>query len=93
MVELRVELVHLYSNPPAWLEGLPKLLARARSTPRPRDRPSARQVQVRLDARQVNDLAAAFQDGRTMKELAKQYGIHRTTVSALLRRQLSTFKK
>jgi hypothetical protein len=67
-----VELVHLYSNPKAGLEGLPKLLARATSTPRPSERPLARQVRVRLHAHQVNELAAAFRAGAAKTELAKR---------------------
>jgi DNA-binding transcriptional regulator LsrR (DeoR family) len=81
-----VELVHLYSNPKCGLEKLPKLLARATSTPQPRDQPSSRQTQVRLDARQVAELAAAYSSGQTIKELATRYGVHRVTVRALLQR-------
>jgi lambda repressor-like predicted transcriptional regulator len=81
-----VELVHLYSNPKAEVERLSRLVVRATSTPRPRDWPSARQAQVRLDAHQVNELAAAYRAGRAMTELAKQFGIHRTTVTAILQR-------
>jgi DNA-binding MarR family transcriptional regulator len=81
-----VELVHLYSNPKAELETLPKLLVRATSTPRPHERSVSRQTQVRLDPHQATVIAAAYRDGQTMKELAQRYGVHRTTVSALLRR-------
>jgi DNA-binding CsgD family transcriptional regulator len=81
-----VELVRLYSNPKSGPDGLPELLDRATSTSRPYERPAARQAQVRLDARQADGLAAAYRDGHTMKELAQLYGVHRTTVSALLRR-------
>ena len=81
-----MELVHLYSNPKAELEALPKLLARATSTRRPHKQPISRQTQIRLDPHQVTALAAAYRDGQTVKELAQRYGVHRTTVSALLRR-------
>jgi hypothetical protein len=81
-----VELVHLYSNPQSGLKTLPKLLSRATSTPRPRERPATRQVQIRLDAHQASALVAEYRDGETMKKLAQRYGVHRTTVSALLQR-------
>jgi DNA-binding CsgD family transcriptional regulator len=78
--------VHLYSNPPAGLETLPKLLVRAISTPRPRERQAARQAQVRLDTHRANELAMAYRAGKAMKELAERFGIHRTTVTAVLQR-------
>jgi DNA-directed RNA polymerase specialized sigma24 family protein len=81
-----VELVHLYSNPKAEPENLSKLVARATSTPRSRDQPAVRQAQVRLDAEQAKALAAAYRDGQTMKTLAERYGVHRTTVVAILQR-------
>lgn len=81
-----VELVRLYSNPKAGLEALPKLLGRARSTARTYERTAARQVQVRLDAQQANDLAIAYRSGKATKELAGRFGIHRATVTAILRR-------
>ena len=73
-----------YWNPRAGLEGLPKLLARATSASRPRERPAARQAQVRLDAHQANKLAMAYGDGNAVKDLAELFGIHRTTVTAVL---------
>jgi hypothetical protein len=81
-----VELVHLYSNPKAGLESLPKLLARATSTSRQRDRFAARQVQIRLNAHQANELAVAYTAGKATKELAERFGIHRATVTAVLQR-------
>jgi hypothetical protein len=78
--------VRLYSNPKAELEALPKLLGRARSTARTYERTAARQVQVRLDAQQANDLAIAYRSGKATKELSGQFGIHRATVTAILRR-------
>jgi hypothetical protein len=64
-----VELVRLYSNPEAGLRVL-KLLVRATSSPRTRERPTSRQAQVRLDHYQANALAAAYRDGKTINELA-----------------------
>jgi DNA-binding transcriptional regulator LsrR (DeoR family) len=81
-----VELVHLYSNPKDGLERLPKVLARATLTPRPREQHKARRAQVRLDPHQANALAAAYRAGNVTKELATRFGIHRTTVTAVLQR-------
>lgn len=44
-------------------------------------------IQIRLEVSQVGELAAAFEDGATIIELAERYGIDRTTVLAHLRRQ------
>jgi lambda repressor-like predicted transcriptional regulator len=46
----------------------------------------ARQAQVRLDPHQANALAAAYRAGNATKELATRFGIHRTTVTAVLQR-------
>jgi lambda repressor-like predicted transcriptional regulator len=81
-----VELVRLYSNPKARLETLQHLLHKAMSAPRLHGRPVTRQNQIRLKARDANALGAAYRDGQTVKELAQQYGVHRTTVTELLRR-------
>lgn len=63
-----------------------RLLVKATSTGRHREQPVTRQAQIRLAPHQVTALAAAYRDGKTIKELAQLYGVHRTTVSALLRR-------
>jgi len=81
-----VEFLRHYSNPKAGLEGLPKLLVRATTTPRTRDQPTARQAQVRLDAHQANKLAMAYRAGQATTELAERVGIQRTTVTAVLQR-------
>jgi lambda repressor-like predicted transcriptional regulator len=65
---------------------LQRLLLEAPSARRPRGRPVSRQKQIRLDFHQATALAAAYRDGKKINELAQQYGVHRTTVSALLRR-------
>jgi DNA-binding transcriptional regulator LsrR (DeoR family) len=81
-----VELVHAYSNPKAGLESLPKLLVKAASTPRPHERPTTWQTQVRLDPNQAKELAAAYSAGNAANELAARFGIHRATVTAILHR-------
>jgi predicted DNA-binding protein (UPF0251 family) len=79
--------LRLYSNPEARLETLQRLLLKATSTGRHREQPVTRQTQIRLAPHEVTALAAVYRDGKTIKELAQRYGIHRTTVTALLSRQ------
>jgi DNA-directed RNA polymerase specialized sigma24 family protein len=83
----RVELVRLYSNPQGKPETLLQLRERATSSLRPRDRRISRQSQVRLDAQQARSLAIDYTEGKTITELARRFGIHRATVTALLHRQ------
>jgi DNA-directed RNA polymerase specialized sigma24 family protein len=45
------------------------------------------QTQRRLKPHQVAELAEAYRSGKTMKELASAFGIHRTTVTAHLHEQ------
>jgi transposase-like protein len=69
------------SNLPIWLETTEK---------EPREphgaRSATRQGQHRLTQAEANELAARYNDGSTICELAGLYGIHRTTVMALLER-------
>jgi predicted DNA-binding protein (UPF0251 family) len=81
-----VELVRHYSNPRAAFETLPHLLAKATSAPRPHERPAPRRAQVRLEPDQINALAVAYREGKAVKELARNFGVHRTTVTAILER-------
>src|SRR5215211_7278466 len=80
----RVELVHAYSNPRAELQTLLHLLVKATSAPRPREQPTPRQSQIRLESHQANALAAAYSNGKTIRELARHFGIHRATVTTIL---------
>lgn len=52
-------------------------------------RPAARHVQAqhRLTTAEITALVAARQDGVTIDVLARQFGIHRTTVLAHLKRE------
>ena len=52
----------------------------------PRRSPSL-QRQRRLSVQEASQLAGRYQGGATVKELAQVFGIHRTTVLALLKRQ------
>ena len=81
-----MELVRLYSNPKAELETLPKLLVKATSSPRPHERTTSRQAQVRLDPHEAKALAMSYRAGNLTKELAARFGIHRATVTAVLQR-------
>jgi hypothetical protein len=49
--------------------------------------PRILQTQRRLSAEQVDQLVAAYQAGKTVRELASQFDLHRTTVLAHLERQ------
>ena len=80
-----MELVRLYSNLKAGPKTLLHLRVKAMSAPRPNGRPSTRQSQVRLDPQQANTLAMAYRAGRATNELAAQFSIHRSTVTAVLR--------
>jgi hypothetical protein len=79
-----VELVRLYSNLHSM--AMFPLRVKARATLRSHDRPAPRQTQTRLDPCQSNALAMAYRNGKTIKELAQRYGVHRVTVVSLLRR-------
>lgn len=74
-------------DPRAALETLPHLLVKATSAPRPRERPAPRQAQVRLEPDQINALAVAYREGKAIKDLARNFGVHRTTVTAILERR------
>lgn len=45
----------------------------------------ARQHQTRLDASQIDDLVVEYEAGKMLKDLARHYGCHRTTVTSILR--------
>jgi hypothetical protein len=82
-----VELVRLYSNP----AGRDVLLSRVRRdalSVRPTESldQQRRQHQRRLSMAVVTELIKAYERQETVKELAKRFGIHRATVTALLRR-------
>lgn len=44
------------------------------------------QIQRRLSPSESTDLCAAYQNGQTIRELTTQFGIHKTTVTAVLER-------
>jgi hypothetical protein len=48
---------------------------------------TTRQVQRRLRGPEIKELVAGYEAGATVYELAGQFGVHRNTVSASLKRQ------
>jgi transposase len=82
-----VELVRLYSNPPREADYLRQVQSAA-SSPRPAERPKRhrRQHQRRLNMTEIKELIKECERQVPVKELAQRFGIHRLTVTALLRR-------
>jgi lambda repressor-like predicted transcriptional regulator len=71
------------------LEPSARLMAMAALKPsRPVERtvPTAKQVQHRLSPENTAELAAGYKAGATIRQLAQQYRVHRTTVMAILDR-------
>ena len=83
-----MELVHLYSNLLDWQKRLGKVMTAASAQRSMDSAAHPRQYQHRLSKREVVELIAAFRhQHESVKHLAQQFKIHRTTVAALLRRQ------
>jgi hypothetical protein len=82
-----VELERLYSNPAADADHL-RLVLSATATPRPPEGPKRhrRQRQHRLSMTEITKLIKKYEQQVPVKDLAKQFGIHRLTVTTLLRR-------
>jgi transposase-like protein len=60
---------------------------------RPERRPRPpRQAQTRLDRAAVARLVAAYRAGGRVNQLARQFGIHRLTVSSILQREGTTLR-
>jgi lambda repressor-like predicted transcriptional regulator len=54
---------------------------------RERRRRPPKQAQIRLGPNDVAQLVAAYEAGGRVKQLARQFGIHRLTVSSILQRE------
>jgi AraC-like DNA-binding protein len=82
-----VELLRLYSN----RQKLPKRLHDVRSEAifhvRARAAPAMRQSQHRLDGAAIAQLVESYLSGSAIRDLAGEFGVHRTTVTTLLRRE------
>ena len=82
-----MELVRLYSNLSDEHRLLCDVAAAASTTRRARSaQQRPRQRQYRLNQAQVAELIAAYRQQKSIKELARRYDVHRSTVSALLDR-------
>ena len=82
-----MDLVRLYSNPKAEAGRL-RLVLSATATPRPPEGPrrQRRQRQHRLSMTEITNLIKKYEQQASVKDLAKQFGIHRLTVTAHLQR-------
>jgi lambda repressor-like predicted transcriptional regulator len=87
-----VDLVRAYSNPSDQVEHLRALMELPRAVRRERRQRPPKQAQTRLDREEIAHLVAAYQAGGRIKQLARQFGIHRLTVSSILQRQGVTLR-
>jgi hypothetical protein len=78
-----VELLGYYSNLVDWADKLDHLSKFAGQ----RQEPALHGVVRRLKHDEVSQLVASYEAGATVCQLSTQFNIHRTTVSAHLRRQ------
>jgi DNA-binding CsgD family transcriptional regulator len=83
----KVEVAGGYLNPEHNLEVLANLLAIVPSRDTSAQKRKPKQVQRRLRPAEIAELIAAYEAGASSYELAKQFRIHRHTVTQLLERQ------
>jgi hypothetical protein len=81
-----VELVRLYSNLALSALALVESRVQARARLRSGDHTTTRQAHHRLRPPEVMELIEAYQQNEPVNQLALRFGIHRVTVTALLRR-------
>jgi len=81
-----VELLRLYSNRQLGRNGLLDVRISALSEHRPPAKAVPRLAMTRLDDVAILDLIDRYHSGAQIKDLAKRFGVHRTTVTALLHR-------
>jgi lambda repressor-like predicted transcriptional regulator len=82
-----VDLVGAYSNPCDLVKRLQSLLELPRAARSRAPKSRAKQVQKRLAPDELARLVEAHQAGAGVNELAREFGIHRETVSNILRRE------
>jgi DNA invertase Pin-like site-specific DNA recombinase len=82
-----VEVIAMFSNRSDQGRSLRKLLRRPPSGPKPVRTRTARKTARRLSSPDVHALVEAYGAGSSIYELARQFGIHRSTVSAILERK------
>jgi lambda repressor-like predicted transcriptional regulator len=82
-----VELLHLYWDGLARTKRLAEMLRAAQSARRPMALAGVQRVrQWRLDAATCAELVTAYERGSSVKDLQLRFGVHRHTVTAVLRR-------
>jgi transposase-like protein len=81
-----VDLLDTYSKQEHWLEEFNRILEMPQTGPTQLLR-KPKQAQRRLQPDEIFDLVAAYKDGATITELAKQFRIHAITVTTHLQRQ------
>ena len=82
-----MELLRLYSNRQKLPNRLRDIRSEANIRRRARSTPATRQCQHRLDRTAIAQLVARYLGGSPIKDLATEFGVHRTTIATLLRRQ------
>lgn len=87
-----MEFLKEYSNHGYQVEHLRSLLELPRVARHQRRQRAPKQVQTRLDREAVAKLVAAYRAGGRVKQLARQFGIHRLTVSSILQREGVTLR-
>jgi len=78
--------MRLYSNPPGRQNRLLRARLDATSEERSPESSPPRLRMKRLDAPTVAELIDGYRGGAKIKDLAQRFGVHRTTVTCLLRR-------
>jgi hypothetical protein len=87
LVDLRVEVMRLYYNSTLALKRIVNVRIEALSDHRrPQDGGQGRQRQTRLGAVAMEMLVDDYRAGAKIKDLAGRFGVHRNTVTELLRR-------
>ena len=86
-VNLIVEVMGRYSNHADQGELVSAIRDSVPATPRRPEISTTKQVHRRLRPDLVDDLVAGYEGGRTVRQLADQFGIGRETVSKLLSRR------
>jgi hypothetical protein len=81
-----VEVMRLYSNLPGPQNRLQRARLNATAKERAPESAAPRLRMKRLDAPSVAELIDGYRGGAKIKDLAQRFGVHRTTVTCLLRR-------
>lgn len=82
-----VEYLGRYRNPRDQGRSFQTLLNLAENRPRVARQPPAYRRSRRLEPAEIDELVAEYEAGSTVYELSAKFGIHRETVSSLLKQQ------